>query len=171
MRPTTPVAVAAVVRNMQHIQERYASGYGVDEFVTDMLADLRHFCDARHLSFAKLDRRACDHYITERFLESHPSTSAGQITAISVYIPEKAWIDVSDKDDSSFLSATLNINGLDYPMIAIRVRNNGRGQEPTDYRQNPLYHWFRLSAAAKGSLLTTRIGSGDYVLGLAPPEL
>jgi hypothetical protein len=66
MRPNTPDAVAATVRVVEHIQRRYASGRGADEFVAEMLADLRHFCDSHALSFAKLEQRAHAQYLTER---------------------------------------------------------------------------------------------------------
>lgn len=33
--------------------------------VVDLLADLRHFCDARGLDFAELDMSAYSHYIKE----------------------------------------------------------------------------------------------------------
>lgn len=36
-----------------------------DEAVVDMLADLRHLCDARRLDFAKLDRRAFRAYASD----------------------------------------------------------------------------------------------------------
>lgn len=36
-----------------------------DKAIVDMLADLRHLCDARRLDFAKLDRRAYRNYADE----------------------------------------------------------------------------------------------------------
>ncbi len=36
-----------------------------DGAIVDMLADLRHLCDARRLDFAKLDRRAYRSYADE----------------------------------------------------------------------------------------------------------
>lgn len=44
------------------------SGRGKEEMrsrVTDMLADLRHLCDAKGLDFAEIDRVARTHYVTE----------------------------------------------------------------------------------------------------------
>ncbi len=35
------------------------------EGIADLLADLRHLCDALGLDFAELDSRAYDHYICE----------------------------------------------------------------------------------------------------------
>lgn len=34
--------------------------------IQDMLADLRHLCDALHLDFARLDQKAYDNYSYER---------------------------------------------------------------------------------------------------------
>jgi hypothetical protein len=34
--------------------------------VTDLLSDLRHFCDSEDLDFAKLDKAAYTHYSAER---------------------------------------------------------------------------------------------------------
>lgn len=33
--------------------------------ITDLLADIRHFCDANGLDFANLDRMAYQHYLAE----------------------------------------------------------------------------------------------------------
>lgn len=43
-----------------------ASTEAAAECVTDMLTDLRHFCDWRSLTFADLDRSAHSHYLHER---------------------------------------------------------------------------------------------------------
>ncbi len=37
-----------------------------EEFVTDMLASLRHFCDTYAVDFAEVDRIAYMHYLAER---------------------------------------------------------------------------------------------------------
>lgn len=40
---------------------------GEDEYsIIDLLADLRHFCEAEDLCFASLDRIAYAHYVAER---------------------------------------------------------------------------------------------------------
>ena len=50
--------------------EQYAHASGqivdADALVIDVLANLRHFCDSRHLDFGKLDRTAYDHYLIEK---------------------------------------------------------------------------------------------------------
>lgn len=33
--------------------------------LTDLLADIRHFCDAKELAFSDVDRRAHEHYSAE----------------------------------------------------------------------------------------------------------
>jgi hypothetical protein len=66
MRPNTADSVAARVRVLESIQRRYSSGCGADEFVVELLADLRHFCDAHALSFAKLEQQAAEHHTAER---------------------------------------------------------------------------------------------------------
>ena len=40
--------------------------YGPEENVTDVLTDLRHYCDKHKLDFAKCDRMAYQHYLAER---------------------------------------------------------------------------------------------------------
>lgn len=37
-----------------------------DDIVADLLADLRHYCDAHGLDFADLDRRAYGNYTAEK---------------------------------------------------------------------------------------------------------
>jgi len=169
MRPTTAVAIAATVRITESIQQRYASGYGADEFVTDLLADLRHFCDAHHLSYSELDQRAYEHYITERQLGSALRNSRDTTPYASLYLPEGIWTDISENHDRSVLCARLIINQIEYPLMALRVRHNGAAQEPADHRQNPLYGWFRVAAAATRGMQTMRIGGQQYVIGLPPP--
>ena len=83
MRPTTADAVAATVRVMEHIQRRYASGRGADEFVVDMLADLRHFCESHDLSFHKLEGLAHDHYLAERAVRDRTTGAPAHNTPAS----------------------------------------------------------------------------------------
>jgi hypothetical protein len=169
MRPTTAVAIAATVRVTESIQQRYASGYGADEFVTDLLADLRHFCDAHHLSYSELDQRAYEHYITERQLGGASGHSHDTPPYASLYLPESIWTDLSEDHDRSVLCARLMINQIEYPLIALRVRHNGAAQEPADDRQKTLYNWFRVAAAATRGMQTMRIGGQPYVIGPPPP--
>lgn len=37
-----------------------------EDFVTDLLADVRHYCDANQLCFGDQDRRAHQHYLAEK---------------------------------------------------------------------------------------------------------
>lgn len=68
MRPRTTSSVHARVAHLEQLQRREASGIGCDEFVIDLLADLRHYCDGHSLDFGKLDRHAYGLYIEERQL-------------------------------------------------------------------------------------------------------
>lgn len=43
-----------------------ADNLSADEYITDLLADIRHYCDSENLEFAKLDRIAQGHYAQER---------------------------------------------------------------------------------------------------------
>jgi len=45
------------------------------EFMTDLLTDIRHYCDAKDVDFAACDRMAYGHYLKER--ESGKETSDG----------------------------------------------------------------------------------------------
>lgn len=38
----------------------------MDDAIADMLADIRHYCDAHHLDFAGLDHRAYNNYACEK---------------------------------------------------------------------------------------------------------
>lgn len=46
--------------------DSHGTGDNTEESVTDLLADLRHFCDRWHLDFAALDRQAYRHYTVEK---------------------------------------------------------------------------------------------------------
>jgi hypothetical protein len=89
-RPDTSDAVAATVRVVEHIQRRYASGRGADEFVVEMLADLRHFCDSHALPFAKLEQRAQAHYLTERTAGNGAKDTPAREQPAVPYVPDPA---------------------------------------------------------------------------------
>ena len=44
----------------------YEEGGPPPQLIADLLGDLRHLCDALGLDFGELDRRAFQHYATER---------------------------------------------------------------------------------------------------------
>jgi len=47
-------------------QEKPTAAESTDDIlVTDLLADIRHFCDDHELDFGELDRRACGCYLKE----------------------------------------------------------------------------------------------------------
>ena len=60
MRNPTSSHVATAEKALKSVYDNTG-----DEAVVDMLADLRHLCDARRLDFAKLDRRAYRNYADE----------------------------------------------------------------------------------------------------------
>lgn len=62
MRGSTPKARANV---LERLLKRTYDKYAQEENVINMLADLRHLCDAKGWSFADLDRQAYDHYLVE----------------------------------------------------------------------------------------------------------
>lgn len=45
----------------------YLDGCEEFEAVTDLLADIRHYCDRRGLSFSECDKQAHQHYLAEVF--------------------------------------------------------------------------------------------------------
>lgn len=49
------------------------SGTTLDEDVTDLLTDLRHFCDRHGLDFPTLNHIAYEHYLAERAQEGGAS--------------------------------------------------------------------------------------------------
>ncbi len=88
MRPRTTYAITATVHIMEQIQRRYASGAGADEFVVEMLADLRHFCDSHALPFAKLDERAVACYLTERSVRDGVKGTPSRDRSFALGTPE-----------------------------------------------------------------------------------
>jgi len=56
---TNPNRVARITRTLKLFDEPGEPG------VIDLLADLRHYCDAHKLDFANLDRIAYGHYTAE----------------------------------------------------------------------------------------------------------
>ncbi len=50
------------------IQRLIAAGnYEEEEAVSDILADLRHYCNVKDIDFDNMDRRAQEHYLAELF--------------------------------------------------------------------------------------------------------
>ncbi len=56
---------AAKITNLLRQYTRYQAP---EESVTDLLADIRHWCDRHGEDFARLDRMAYEHYSTETVL-------------------------------------------------------------------------------------------------------
>lgn len=68
----TPMDRAGFVQRIEHVSP-YDEGLDADgnmvspsDFVTDLLTDIRHYCDARNVDFAACDRLAYRHYAAER---------------------------------------------------------------------------------------------------------
>lgn len=59
----------------EHHDEYGPPNQSLDEGIIDLLADLRHLCDAEGLDFAELDRMAHDHYKVE--LTAEPFATGG----------------------------------------------------------------------------------------------
>ena len=58
-----------IARRVRRIQKAMMAGNYIDDDevqVRDVLADLRHYCDALDIDFADEDRIAHDHYLAER---------------------------------------------------------------------------------------------------------
>jgi len=59
------------LESIHPVLEHYAGITGLgspeldDAIVSDLLADLRHWCDKRQWDFEALDRRACSNYLAE----------------------------------------------------------------------------------------------------------
>lgn len=64
---TNKKRVALAKRALTETREGGPQNGGNDwpEAITDLLADLRHLCDAMNLNYADLDRQAYDHYCAE----------------------------------------------------------------------------------------------------------
>ena len=50
------------------------------EFITDLLTDIRHYCDAKKVGFAACDRSAYRYYANERREESLPADKTQDMT-------------------------------------------------------------------------------------------
>ena len=66
MNGTAPKQRAtALARLLRHTYEDLDTHAVTAQNITDMLADLRHLCDAKNIDFADRDRIAYDHYLAE----------------------------------------------------------------------------------------------------------
>lgn len=64
--PTANEMTQRRVQTVRLAQQKYWDvSDSADSAVTDMLCDIRHFCDAEGLDFGKLDKTAHRHYVLE----------------------------------------------------------------------------------------------------------
>ncbi len=64
MAKRTPAQAKEVQQRVKRVHHALES-YDGDSLV-DLLADIRHYCDANNLDFYNLDRIAYEHYLEER---------------------------------------------------------------------------------------------------------
>ena len=59
VQKTCAKKITAVIKTFYEIEDKKAS-------ITDILTDLRHFCDSKNMDFADCDRIAYIHYTVEK---------------------------------------------------------------------------------------------------------
>jgi hypothetical protein len=81
----TPADRVGFVQRIEHVSP-YDEGLDAEDnivspsdFITDLLTDIRHYCDARGVEFAASDRSAYRHYVNERH-ESNQKTGSARKT-------------------------------------------------------------------------------------------
>jgi hypothetical protein len=67
MKTQTPKNRATRVQSLLRRNGYLPKGEDSDDAVADLLADIRHFCDARGLAFGDIDRRAHQNYSAEKW--------------------------------------------------------------------------------------------------------
>jgi hypothetical protein len=62
------VSLTAIARCLvvEQVKRESAAEDSCEDFVTDLLIDLRHYCDRHALDFGRIDRCAYQHYLQER---------------------------------------------------------------------------------------------------------
>jgi hypothetical protein len=159
----TCVSINATVASIESLRSQGSGQQSPDGFVTGLLADLRHYCDAHELDFAALDHRAYQHYCLEQYeADPQPREGAWQRPPVYLSIPLQAWEDVSTARDRSVLAAQVVIEGVPHSLLAVLM------EEADRVRNEP-----PASRAAAGEALlpkqpfkTVRIFGRNYCLGM-----
>jgi hypothetical protein len=155
------VSINATVASIDALKSQVSADQGGADFVTGLLTDLRHYCDAYELDFAALDHRAYEHYCREKTeAEAQPVEDLRHRAPVYLSIPLRAWEDVSRARNRSMLAAQVVIEGVPHSVLAMQM-------EDAEQMRTNLYA--RRAAAGKQQLpkepfRTARIFGRDYVL-------
>jgi len=136
---------------------------------TQLLIDLRHFCDAYQLDLGALDRMAHERYLEER--SGAPtrllrSTAGTPLRALRV--PSGRWRDISEQQDRSILLTTVLIHGIPHHLKAIQVEMQDTVQRAVDPTAEKELGDVHALCGANGPFQTVRLEEREYVMTLTP---
>ena len=143
-------------------------GHSPEHFVTHLLAEVRHFCDAYTLDMAALDRCAYQTYLEELHGPTERELRPPAATSPALHVAASAWRDVSDHQDRSVLMATVLIGGVSHHLKAIQVTVQHGLQRAVAADAQEELSTLHAACAAQGPFETVRIESRDYVMTFTP---
>lgn len=143
-------------------------GRSVEEFIINLLADARHFCDAHELDMAALDRRAYTDYLEELHGVTAREIPAEDPAPPALHIPGGAWKDISDRQDRSVLTTTVLIDGVSHHLKAIQVQEHDTMQCAVDVKAEEELAEVHAACGASGPFETVSLDGRDYIMTLTP---
>src|SRR5579859_3515036 len=168
MRPTNQGEILAALSLCTHLQQKYWSGCGADEFVVDFLTHLRHFCDERNLDFGSLDRRAYQLYLGEKTLNGNSQAPERGTPILHLHAPANAFTPCAN--GRHWLQARVNADGVMHSLWAISVKG-GLGQPSVAMEDlSHILSGVRALTSGKGRLRTVSLYGDEYVLLLVPSK-
>lgn len=138
-------------------------------FMTQLLIDLRHFCDAYQLDLGALDRVAHDRYLEERSgAPTRPLRSVPGMPLRALRVPSGLWRDISEQQDRSVLLMTVLIRGIPHHLKAIQVEKRNTVQSAVDPTAEKELGDVHALCGASGPFQTVRLDGREYVMTLTP---
>lgn len=166
-----------LITAIERLKREEATGVLCEQFVVDLLADVRHYCDAHTADFGKLDRTAYQQYIKERHSPEEPPAcpSAAAIASpdtltVHVAIPLNAWSECEHPLHAgmSHLAALMVINGVYHQVDAFEIRTEGGRQLTVDAQVQSAFDHYRSAARVQAPLKTVSMFRRQYVLCMTP---
>lgn len=143
-------------------------GRSPEAFMTNLLVDVRHFCDAYQLDLGAVDHRAHGDYLEERHGAATRRHPAAPTPPAALTVPSVQWKDISEQQDESVLLTTVLIDGVSHHLKAIQVQMRNALQSAVDPKAEEELTDVHAASGASGPFETVRLEGREYVMTLTP---
>lgn len=165
---TTQAASARLAAALAQLEREGLDAQERETFLVDLLADVRHYCDAYAIDVEQISRQARERYIAETLSESRPTVRTIFELAVPVDIPVYAWREHTLDGGMSRLKALLILNGGICKIDAIEVRTADGTQAAVCPSARASLDRYRAAIGAQAPLKTIAVFGREYVVFIAP---